>query len=157
MSLAVGYQTDSTRDSEHLSLDRRRRRPVAHCTGSTSSTSCTSSSILKWTPSWRATGRKAQVQDAVTGRIRGGASSGKGFFKVNCLSGMAARRLALESLVASDAAEALVTRTCPPGGDRPARVNLALDGRQSETRPVGGAIKSMECRGTKHLRRPNHL
>ena len=64
--------------------------------------------------------------------IGGGAWSGKDFFKVDRLGGMAARRLALESLLASDADEALVTLTYLPGGDRPARVDLLLDGEPSD-------------------------
>jgi S-adenosylmethionine synthetase len=64
--------------------------------------------------------------------IGGGAWSGKDFFKVDRLGGMAARRLALESLHASDADEALVTLTYLPGGDRPARVDLLLDGLPSD-------------------------
>lgn len=63
--------------------------------------------------------------------IGGGAWSGKDFFKVDRLGGMAARRLALESLLASDADEALVTLSYLPGGDRPARVDLLLDGAPS--------------------------
>lgn len=77
--------------------------------------------------------------------IGGGAWSGKDFFKVDRLGGMAARRLALESLVASDAEEALVTLTYLPGGDRPARVDLRLDGQQSEAvviPPEFGALES---------------
>ena len=64
--------------------------------------------------------------------IGGGAWSGKDFFKVDRLGGMAARRVALESLLASDADEALVTLTYLPGGDRPARVDLLLDGTPSD-------------------------
>lgn len=64
--------------------------------------------------------------------IGGGAWSGKDFFKVDRLGGMAARRLALESLLASDADEALITLMYLPGGDRPARVDLLLDGKPSD-------------------------
>jgi hypothetical protein len=42
-----------------------------------------------------------------------------------------ARRVALESLLASDAEEATVTLSYLPGGDRPARVDLLLDGAPS--------------------------
>ena len=63
--------------------------------------------------------------------IGGGAWSGKDFFKVDRLGGMAARRLALESLLASDAHEATVTLSYLPGSDRPARVELLLDGTGS--------------------------
>ncbi len=58
---------------------------------------------------------------------------------------MAARRLALESLLASDAEEALVTLTYLPGGDRPARVDLLLDGEPSGrvvAPPAFGALES---------------
>jgi hypothetical protein len=41
---------------------------------------------------------------------------------------MAARRIAPESLMAGDAEEATVTLTCLPGGDRPARSDIVLDG-----------------------------
>ena len=64
--------------------------------------------------------------------IGGGAWSGKDFFKVDRLGGMAARRLALESLLASDAHEATVTLSYLPGSDRPARVELLLDGQGSD-------------------------
>jgi hypothetical protein len=77
--------------------------------------------------------------------IGGGAWSGKDFFKVDRLGGMAARRVALESLVASDADEALVTLTYLPGGDRPARVDLLLDGQPSDRiviPPPFGALES---------------
>ncbi len=63
--------------------------------------------------------------------IGGGAWSGKDFFKVDRLGGMAARRIALESLLASEAEEATVTLSYLPGGDRPARVDLLLDGESS--------------------------
>jgi hypothetical protein len=42
-----------------------------------------------------------------------------------------ARRVALESLLASNAEEATVTLSYLPGGDRPARVDLLLDGAPS--------------------------
>jgi hypothetical protein len=42
-----------------------------------------------------------------------------------------ARRIALESLLASEAEEATVTLGYVPGGDRPARVDLLLDGAPS--------------------------
>ena len=77
--------------------------------------------------------------------IGGGAWSGKDFFKVDRLGGMAARRVALESLLASDADEALVTLTYLPGGDRPARVDLLLDGEPSDrvvVPPNFGALES---------------
>ena len=82
--------------------------------------------------------------------IGGGAWSGKDFFKVDRLGGMAARRLALESLLASDADEALVTLTYLPGGDRPARVDLLLDGRPSSRVVVPmefGALESAVLHG----------
>jgi hypothetical protein len=65
-------------------------------------------------------GKKLVVDAYGTGvPIGGGAWAGKDFYKVDRLGGMAARRVALESLVASDADEALVTLTYLPGGDRP--------------------------------------
>ena len=78
--------------------------------------------------------------------IGGGAWSGKDFFKVDRLGGMAARRLALESLIASDADEALVTLTYLPGGDRPARVDLLLDGLPSDGIVVPGEFGKLESR-----------
>jgi S-adenosylmethionine synthetase len=75
------------------------------------------------------TGKKLVVDAYGPGvPIGGGAWSGKDFFKVDRLGGMAARRIALESLLASGACEATVTLTYLPGGDRPARVDLLLDG-----------------------------
>jgi len=64
--------------------------------------------------------------------IGGGAWSGKDFFKVDRLGAMAARRIALESLLESNSMEAIVTLSYLPGGDRPARVDLLLDGAPSE-------------------------
>lgn len=78
--------------------------------------------------------------------IGGGAWSGKDFFKVDRLGGMAARRLALESLMASDAEEALVTLTYLPGGDRPARVDLLLDGEPSDRVVVPASFGALESR-----------
>ena len=78
--------------------------------------------------------------------IGGGAWSGKDFFKVDRLGGMAARRLALESLLASDADEALVTLTYLPGGDRPARVDLLLDGKPSDRIVVPAGFGALESR-----------
>ena len=78
--------------------------------------------------------------------IGGGAWSGKDFFKVDRLGGMAARRVALESLVASDANEALVTLTYLPGGDRPARVDLLLDGQPSNRIVIPRAFGALESR-----------
>jgi S-adenosylmethionine synthetase len=78
--------------------------------------------------------------------IGGGAWSGKDFFKVDRLGGMAARRLALESLAASDADEALVTLTYLPGGDRPARVDLLLDGKPSDRIVVPAGFGPLESR-----------
>jgi len=78
------------------------------------------------------TGKKLVVDAYGPGvPIGGGAWSGKDFFKVDRLGGMAARRIALESLLASDAEEATVMLTYLPGGDRPARVDLLLDGAPS--------------------------
>ena len=82
--------------------------------------------------------------------IGGGSWSGKDFFKVDRLGGMTARRVALESLVASDADEALVTLTYLPGGDRPSRVDLLLDGQPSDRiviPPVFGALESRVLHG----------
>jgi S-adenosylmethionine synthetase len=70
--------------------------------------------------------------------IGGGAWSGKDLCKVDRLGGLAARRLALESLLGSDADEALVTLSYLPGGDRPARVDLRLDGTPSDAVVVPG-------------------
>ena len=87
--------------------------------------------------------------------IGGGAWSGKDFFKVDRLGGMAARRLALESLLASDADEALVTLTYLPGGDRPARVDLLLDGKPSGrvVVPAGsGRSRAACCTGSSRPR-----
>jgi S-adenosylmethionine synthetase len=78
--------------------------------------------------------------------IGGGAWSGKDFFKVDRLGGMAARRVALESLLASDADEALVTLTYLPGGDRPARVDLLLDGKPSDRIVVPARFGALESR-----------
>ena len=64
--------------------------------------------------------------------IGGGAWSGKDLCKVDRLGGLTARRLALESLLASDADAALVTLSYLPGGDRPARLDLLLDGVASD-------------------------
>ena len=78
--------------------------------------------------------------------IGGGAWSGKDFFKVDRLGGMAARRVALASLVASDADEALVTLSYLPGGDRPSRVDLLLDGRPSGRVVVPPEFGDLESR-----------
>ena len=78
--------------------------------------------------------------------IGGGAWSGKDFFKVDRLGGMAARRVALESLLASDADEALVTLTYLPGGDRPGRVDLLLDGTPSDGIVVPAGFGALESR-----------
>ena len=78
--------------------------------------------------------------------IGGGAWSGKDFFKVDPLGGMAARRLALESLLASAAEEALVTLTYLPGGDRPACVDLLLDGAPSDRIVVPTNFGGLESR-----------
>jgi S-adenosylmethionine synthetase len=76
--------------------------------------------------------------------IGGGAWSGKDFFKVDRLGGMAARRVALESLLASEAEEATVTLTYLPGGDRPARVDLLLDGAPSAAVTVPPSFGALE-------------
>jgi S-adenosylmethionine synthetase len=76
--------------------------------------------------------------------IGGGAWSGKDFFKVDRLGGMAARRVALESLLASDAEEATVTLSYLPGGDRPARVDLLLDGAPSAAVAVPRSFGKLE-------------
>jgi S-adenosylmethionine synthetase len=76
--------------------------------------------------------------------IGGGAWSGKDLCEVDRLGGLAARRLALESLQASDAVEALVTLSYLPGGDRPARVHLLLDGVPSDAFVVPGDFGALE-------------
>ena len=76
--------------------------------------------------------------------IGGGAWSGKDLCKVDRLGGLAARRLALESLRVSDADEALVTLSYLPGGDRPARVDLRLDGVPSEAVVVPTEFGALE-------------
>ena len=76
--------------------------------------------------------------------IGGGAWSGKDFFKVDRLGGMAARRVALESLLASSAEEAMVTLSYLPGGDRPARVDLLLDGAPSAAVVIPRAFGRLE-------------
>ena len=88
--------------------------------------------------------------------IGGGAWSGKDFFKVDRLGGMAARRLALESLLASDAEEALVTLTYLPGGDRPARVDLLLDSDAIGSRRLSAGLSARSRAGysTDYSRRP---
>ena len=78
--------------------------------------------------------------------IGGGAWSGKDFFKVDRLGGMVARRVALESLLKSDADEALVTLTYLPGGDRPTRVDLLLDGATSDRIVVPAGFGALESR-----------
>jgi S-adenosylmethionine synthetase len=78
--------------------------------------------------------------------IGGGAWSGKDFFKVDRLGGMAARRVALESLLASTAYEATVTLSYLPGGDRPARVDLLLDGAPSTTAVIPRSFGRLESR-----------
>ncbi len=88
-----------------------------------------------------------QVQSIGPGvPIGGGAWSGKDFFKVDRLGGMAERRLALESLLASDADEALATLTYLPGGDRPARVDLLLDGEPSDAVVIPAEFGALESR-----------
>jgi S-adenosylmethionine synthetase len=78
------------------------------------------------------TGKKLVVDAYGPGLpIGGGAWSGKDFFKVDRLGAMAARRIALESLLGSSAEDATVTLSYLPGGDRPARVDLLLDGAPS--------------------------
>ena len=77
--------------------------------------------------------------------IGGGAWSGKDFFKVDRLGGMVARRVALESLLATDADEAQVTLTYFPGGDRPACVDCCSTGSRptrSSCRPVTARSKA---------------
>jgi S-adenosylmethionine synthetase len=76
--------------------------------------------------------------------IGGGAWSGKDLFKVDRLGGVAARRLALEALVGSDAMTATVTLDYHPGGDRPASIALQLDGQPSETIPIPAEYGSLE-------------
>ena len=76
--------------------------------------------------------------------IGGGAWSGKDLCKVDRLGGLAARRLALESLLGSDADEALVTLSYLPGGDRPARVDLLLDGVPSDAVVVPAEFGALE-------------
>ncbi len=93
------------------------------------------------------TGKKLVVDAYGPGiPIGGGAWSGKDFFKVDRLGGMAARRLALESLLASDADEAQVTLTYLPGGDRPARVDLLLNGSASDRVVVPSEFGALESR-----------
>ena len=93
------------------------------------------------------TGKKLVVDAYGPGvPIGGGAWSGKDFFKVDRLGGMTARRLALESLIASEADEALVTLTYLPGGDRPARVDLLLDGEPSDRVAVPITFGALESR-----------
>ena len=92
--------------------------------------------------------------------IGGGAWSGKDFFKVDRLGGMAARRLALESLLASDADEALVTLMYLPGGDRPTRIDLLLDGQTSDqvvVPPRFGKLKSRTLHGIFDARKASHV
>lgn len=76
--------------------------------------------------------------------IGGGAWSGKDLCKVDRLGALAARRLALESLQASDADAALVTLSYLPGGDRPARVDLRLDGEPSDAVVVPAEFGALE-------------
>ena len=76
--------------------------------------------------------------------IGGGAWSGKDFLKVDRLGGMAARRIALESLLASTANMAMVTLTYVPGGDRPSRIDLLLDGLPSESLAVPAEFGALE-------------
>jgi S-adenosylmethionine synthetase len=91
------------------------------------------------------TGKKLVVDAYGPGvPIGGGAWSGKDFFKVDRLGGMAARRIALESLQASDAEEATVTLSYLPGGDRPARVDLLLDGAPSTMVVIPRSFGRME-------------
>jgi S-adenosylmethionine synthetase len=93
------------------------------------------------------TGKKLVVDAYGPGiPIGGGAWSGKDFLKVDRLGGMAARRLALESLLASDADEALVTLTYLPGSDRPARIDLVLDGTASDRVVVPAAFGVLDSR-----------
>jgi len=90
------------------------------------------------------TGKKLVVDAYGPGvPIGGGAWSGKDFFKVDRLGGMAARRIALESLLASAASEATVTLTYLPGGDRPARVDLLLNGLSSDAVVIPRSLGSL--------------
>jgi S-adenosylmethionine synthetase len=92
------------------------------------------------------TGKKLVVDAYGPGvPIGGGAWSGKDFFKVDRRGGMAARRVALESLLASDAEEATVTLSSLPGGDWPARVDLLLDGTPSAAVVVPRSFGRLEC------------
>ena len=87
--------------------------------------------------------------------IGGGAWSGKDFFKVDRLGGMAARRLALESLLASDADEALVTLTYLPGAIAPPEstcCSMASPRIASPSRPLSVRSKAAYC--TNYSRRP---
>jgi S-adenosylmethionine synthetase len=76
--------------------------------------------------------------------IGGGAWSGKDLCKVDRLGGLAARQVALASLLGSDADAALVTLSYLPGGDRPARVDLLLDGAPSDAVVVPAAFGALE-------------
>jgi len=76
--------------------------------------------------------------------IGGGAWSGKDLWKVDRLGGLVARRLALDSLQASDADEALVTLSYLPGGDRPARVDLLLGGVASDAVMIPDEFGALE-------------
>jgi hypothetical protein len=64
---------------------------------------------------------------------------------------MAARRIALESLLASPAEEATVTLSYLPGGDRPARVDLLLDGVPSAAVVIPRSFGRLE---SERLHRP---
>jgi S-adenosylmethionine synthetase len=91
------------------------------------------------------TGKKLVVDAYGPGvPIGGGAWSGKDFFKVDRLGGMAARRIAIESLLESTASEATVTLSYLPGGDRPARVDLLLDGVPSTAVVIPRPLVTLE-------------
>jgi len=91
------------------------------------------------------TGKKLVVDAYGPGvPVGGGAWSGKDFFKVDRLGALAARRVALESLLASDAQTATVTLTYLPGGDRPARIDLLLDGAPSDAIVIPGAFDELQ-------------
>jgi S-adenosylmethionine synthetase len=91
------------------------------------------------------TGKKIVVDAYGPGvPVGGGAWSGKDFFKVDRLGALAARRIALQSLLASDASEATVTLTYLPGGDRPARIDLHLDGAPSDAVAIPRSFGQLE-------------
>ena len=61
--------------------------------------------------------------------IGGGAWSGKDLHKVDRLGGLLARKLAKRIVIGGSAGEALVFLEYHPGGQRPASVQIALDGQ----------------------------